>query len=81
MRISKKRLETKVDNLNYFTKHKTNIFFGCGVYLIVDGVEYDKVVKGEEDCRTGITNKKAYEILSQYDNEVMEGFNRRNNNG
>ena len=83
MRVSQKLLQICVNNLNYYTEHKAHISFtqGCGVYLTIDDVEYKKKMRCCEDCHTGITNKKAYEILSQYDNEVMEGFNRRNNNG
>ena len=79
MRVSQKLLQICVDNLNHYTKHKASIFLtqGCGVYLTIDGVEYDKAVKSEEDCRTGISNKKAYEILKQYDSEIMEEYNRR----
>jgi len=76
MRVSQKLLQICVDNLNHYTKHKANIFLtqGCGVYLTIDDIEYDKKVKGKEDCRTGITNKKAYDILKQYDSEIMEGY-------
>lgn len=73
-RISKKMLQTAVDNINYYTNHKVKIYFtdGCGVYLVIDGIEYNKQI--DENTFTGISNKKAYEILGKYDGEIWQGY-------
>jgi len=74
MRVSAKTLETSVHVLNYYTNHKVKISFtqGCGVYLTIDDKEYKKQIG--ENTFTGITNKKAYEILNSYNQEVMKGY-------
>jgi len=74
MRVSTKMLETSVHVLNCYTNHKAKISFtqGCGVYLTIDDKEYKKQIS--DNSFTGITNKKAYEILNSYNEEVMEGY-------
>jgi hypothetical protein len=74
-RISKKQLETTIENINDLTNHEVKIFFGCGVYLTIDGKEYKKQLNENEF--TGITNKDAMEILESYREEAFkEGLRR-----
>ena len=72
MRISQKCLQICADNINAFTSHKVSILFtqGCGVYLNVDGMEYNHMMKNSN--ATGISNKEAYEIINKYDNEAIQ---------
>ncbi len=72
MRITKKMLDTKILNVNSMTKHKVSVCYtqGCGVYLTIDNTEYSH--KRRDGSNEGITNKKCYEILEQYDNEIKE---------
>lgn len=74
MRVSKKMLQIKIENLNHYTSHSAKIFFtnGCGVYLIIDEKEYSQ--KNKKGNYTGISNRQAWEILGKYDNEVWKGY-------
>jgi len=71
-RISIKYLETVISNINYLTKHEVKLFVtqGCGVHLIIDGVEYNKQISENEF--TGISNKQAMELLKPYNDEARE---------
>lgn len=69
MRISQKHLQICVDNINHYTSHKVSIYFMIGIHLVIDGKEYEH--KRKDGTYEGISNKKAYEIMKQYDEEIM----------
>ena len=77
-RYSKKRLETMAELINSFTKHKVNLFFsqGCGVYVEIDGKEYNHYMK-KDNAYIGLKNKEVAKLLDQFFDEVREGAKRK----
>lgn len=75
-RYSRKRLEEKAKFINDFTEHKVTLFFGCGCYVTIDGVDYEHYRKKYGDYE-GLKNKEVAELLKPLENEAMENALRK----